>query len=92
MQAFYRGIFIEKDGNKAMKMLNAARSRSDKGTFDIFNCEKLFIDVWNGYLEQFTQPGADEARVERMMENGRTVFESCRPRKPSAPAHACPAR
>jgi len=40
-------------------------------TFGIFNCEKLFMDVWNGYLEQTTMPGVAEARVDRMMNLGR---------------------
>jgi hypothetical protein len=73
MKAFYRGVFIEKDGNKAMRMLNDAVNPT-KGTFDIYNCQKLFADVWDGYLEQTQQPGVSDVRADRMMENGRAMF------------------
>jgi hypothetical protein len=43
-------------------------------TFGIFNCEKLFIDVWNGYLNETLKAGAAEARVERIMARGRAEY------------------
>jgi hypothetical protein len=36
--------------NRAMRMLNGAIDR-DNVTFGVFNCEKLFRDVWEAYLE-----------------------------------------
>jgi hypothetical protein len=73
MRAFYRGVFEHNDGNRAMRMLNEIVD-PDKITFGIFNCEKLFIDVWNAYLDETSKAGAAEARVEKMMARGRAEY------------------
>ena len=62
MTAFYRVIFVHGDGNRALRMLNDIVD-PDTTTFGIYNCEKLFTDVWNGYLEETAQPGVAETRV-----------------------------
>jgi len=80
MRAFYRGVFEHNDGNRAMRMLNDIVD-PDKVTFGIFNCEKLFIAVWNAYLDETSKAGAPEARVERMMARGRADYG------PLPPAH-----
>jgi hypothetical protein len=73
MSQFYRGVLIDKSGDRAMQLLNNIVD-PDKTTFGIYNCEKLFTDVWNGYLEEVAKPGAAEARVERMMTMGRMTY------------------
>ena len=57
MRAFYRGVFEHNDGNRAMRMLNDIVD-PDKVTFGIFNCEKLFTDVWNRYLAEAVSAAA----------------------------------
>ena len=79
MRAFYRGVFEHNDGNRAMRMLNDIVD-PDKVTFGIFNCEKLFTDVWNRYLAEASKPGTAEARVEVMMARGRA---ECGPLPPA---------
>ena len=51
MAALYRGLFVHKDGNGAMHMLNAADD-PDKLTFGVFTCEKLFCNVWEATLKK----------------------------------------
>ena len=53
----------------------------DKTTFGIYNCEKLLMDVWIGYLEETAKPGVAEARVDRMMTMGRLTYGPLPPRE-----------
>src|SRR5213593_4565089 len=80
MTAFYRGVFVHKSGDRAMQLLNSIVD-PDRTTFGIYNCEKLFVDVWNGYLEEVARPGVAEARVERMMTMGRLTYGPLPPRE-----------
>ena len=80
MTAFYRGVFLHKNGDRAMCMLNDIVD-PEKTTFGIYNCEKLFVDVWNGYLEETAKPGVAEARVDRMMTMGRLTYGPLPPRE-----------
>jgi hypothetical protein len=73
MTAFYRGVFMHKSGDRAMQLLNNIVD-PNRTTFGIYNCEKLFMDVWNGYLEEVAKPGVAEARVDRMMTMGRLTY------------------
>ena len=68
--AFYRTIFQKDTGNAALDAMNVAVAPKPR-TFGIFNAEKLFTDVYDGYLAQTSTPGEVEARVERMMARGR---------------------
>lgn len=77
--AFYRTIFQKGTGNAALDAMNAAVAPKPR-TFGIFNCEKLFTDVYDGYLAQTSEPGNVEARVERMMARGRA---ECGPLPPA---------
>jgi hypothetical protein len=67
--AFYRTIFQKGTGNTALDAMNAAVAPKPR-TFGIFNAEKLFTDVYEGYLAQASKPGNVEARVDRMMARG----------------------
>src|SRR6185295_11898719 len=67
MRAFYRGVFEHKDGSRAMEMLNNIVD-PDRTTFDIFNCEQLFRDVWEGYFADSIDEKQIDARVERALE------------------------
>jgi hypothetical protein len=80
MTAFYRGLFVHKDGNRAMRMLNGAVD-PDNVTFGVFSCEKLFVDVWTAYLEETARPGVADERVERMMVRARETYGPLPPRE-----------
>jgi hypothetical protein len=70
MCSFYRGVFEHNDGNRAMRMLNDIVD-PDKATFGIYNCEKLFTDVWNGYFEQTATEQQVEERVDVLVARAR---------------------
>jgi hypothetical protein len=73
MTEFYRGVFVHKSGDRAMQLLNNVVD-PDRTTFGIYNCERLFTDVWNGYLEEVAKQGVAETRVDRMMTMGRLTY------------------
>ena len=60
MQAFYRSLFRHQNGNRAIQAMNEVVD-STKATFGAFNAERLFTDVYNGYLEA-TSTEADVAK------------------------------
>jgi hypothetical protein len=53
LRAFYRKVIVETDGLKAVTYLNATID-PDEGTFQIFNCEQLFRNIWGWYLDGTT--------------------------------------
>jgi hypothetical protein len=71
--ASYRTIFQKGTGNAELDAMNAAVAPKPR-TFGIFNCEKLFTDVYDAYIAQTSEPGNVEARVQRMMTQGRTEY------------------
>jgi hypothetical protein len=71
--ASYRTIFQKGTGNAELDAMNAAVAPKPR-TFGIFNCEKLFTDVYDAYIAQTSEPDNVEARVQRMMTQGRTEY------------------
>src|SRR5262245_11413362 len=53
LRAFYRKVVVEADGLKAMHHLNTTIN-PDEDTFQIFNCEQLFRNIWGWYLDGTT--------------------------------------
>jgi hypothetical protein len=53
LRAFYRKVIVDADGLKAMTFLNAMID-PDEDTFQIFNCEQLFRNIWRWYLDGTT--------------------------------------
>lgn len=53
LKAFYRKIIVDAQGLKAMAFLNGTID-PDEDTFQIFNCEQLFRNIWGWYLEGTT--------------------------------------
>lgn len=52
-RAFYRKVIVDAEGLKAMTFLNATID-PDEDTFQIFNCEQLFRNIWSWYLDGTT--------------------------------------
>lgn len=50
LRVFYRTILVERDGLRAMDRMNSVVSQ-DEDVFRIYNCEQLFRNIWEWYLE-----------------------------------------
>ena len=70
MRAFYRCLLEDKDGPRAMQMMNNIVD-PDKTTFAIFNCEQLFRYVWEDYFASATDEKWIAARVEENIESAK---------------------
>ena len=71
MRAFYKKILIENDGHHAMEAMNNIVD-PDSETFRIFNCEQLFENVWNWYLED----SANEENVISRIDEAQRIREA----------------
>jgi hypothetical protein len=47
---FYRTILVKRDSLRAMDRMNSVVSQ-DEEVFRIYNCEQLFRNIWEWYLE-----------------------------------------
>jgi hypothetical protein len=65
LRAFYRKVLVERDGLRAMTHMNNIVDPNQE-TFRIFNCEDLFRQLWDWYLEgssteELIRPRLEEA-------------------------------
>ena len=80
LRAFYRKVIVDAEGQKAMTFLNA-KIDLDEETFQIFNCEQLFRNIWSWYLDGTTvdevmKPLFDQKLAERNAERPMSEAES----------------
>jgi hypothetical protein len=64
VRGFYQGIFEHRDGTRAMQLMNSLVD-PDRITFDVFNVEQLFRDVWEYYLADASTEERISERVEQ---------------------------
>lgn len=75
MRAFYRKVLVEGDGLGAMAAMNNAVD-PDSETFRIFNCQQLFCNVWDWYLEESSK----EEWITHRIDEALPTFKAKRPR------------
>ncbi len=78
MRAFYRKVLVDQNGLRAMDAMNNVVN-PDEEMFRIYNCEQLFRDVWEWYLEGTST----EEHVTPRLEEAVAKAQAERPRSPA---------
>jgi hypothetical protein len=82
MRALYRKMIVDRDGFGAIDAMNNIVD-PDTETFRIYNCEQLFRDVWDWYLEGTSTEEHIAPRIEEAVRRAQAE----RPRTPAELAH-----
>jgi hypothetical protein len=82
LRTFYRRVLVERDGKTALDAMNNIVD-PDEPMFRIFNCEQLFRNVWDWYLEDSSTEEGIAPRIEQAV----VAAEAKRPRSPAEIEH-----